>query len=110
MKEENKCTCTIKDISHMPYCELSTPPAEKVCEKNCPDFNGMSILHIEQCQCSCHPVLAKGEISAIAHAIAEDRERVMGLIDKHDPQTGKGTSPVYWGNTLRADLRIIWSI
>jgi len=35
---------------------------EKVCEKNCPDFNGMSILHIEQCQCSCHPVLAKGEI------------------------------------------------
>ena len=35
---------------------------EKVCEKNCPDFNGMSILHTEQCQCSCHPVLAKGEI------------------------------------------------
>jgi len=35
---------------------------EKVCEKNCPDFNGMSILHLEQCGCSCHPVLAKGEI------------------------------------------------
>jgi len=27
---------------------------EKVCEKNCPDYNGMSELHKEQCKCSCH--------------------------------------------------------
>lgn len=27
---------------------------ENVCEKNCPDFNGMAILHNEQCDCSCH--------------------------------------------------------
>jgi len=55
---------------------------EKVCEKNCPDFNGMSILHLEQCDCSCHPVLAKGEISAIAQAIAEERERVVKHVNK----------------------------
>ena len=88
---------------------------EKVCEKNCPDFNGMSILHLEQCDCSCHPVLAKGEIPMIntekilaeyckkfglckekgtcqcrkelkfitkivAQAIAEEREKVRGVI------------------------------
>ena len=35
---------------------------ENVCENNCPDYNGMSILHLEQCECSCHPVLARGEI------------------------------------------------
>ena len=27
---------------------------ELICEKNCPDFNGMAILHKEQCDCSCH--------------------------------------------------------
>lgn len=25
-----------------------------VCEKNCPDYKGMEILHKEQCDCSCH--------------------------------------------------------
>ena len=55
---------------------------EKVCEKNCPDFNGMSILHIEQCQCSCHPVLAKGEISLIHQALAEERERMREKANK----------------------------
>ena len=60
---------------------------EKRCEKNCPDFNGMSILHIEQCDCSCHPVLAKGELSSIHQAIAEERERVVGI--KHKLWTAK---------------------
>ena len=55
---------------------------EKVCEKNCPDYNGMSILHLEQCGCSCHPVLAKGEITSITQAVAEERERVVGEIEK----------------------------
>lgn len=27
---------------------------EKICERNCPDYTGMQILHIEQCNCSCH--------------------------------------------------------
>jgi len=27
---------------------------EKICEKNCPDYKGMQILHKEQCNCSCH--------------------------------------------------------
>ncbi len=27
---------------------------ERVCEKNCPDYKGMEILHKEQCGCSCH--------------------------------------------------------
>ena len=25
-----------------------------VCEKNCPDYKGMEILHREKCECSCH--------------------------------------------------------
>jgi hypothetical protein len=31
-----------------------SPQKEKVCEKNCPDYSGMAILHKEQCDCSCH--------------------------------------------------------
>ena len=27
---------------------------ERVCEKNCPDYLGMEILHKQQCDCSCH--------------------------------------------------------
>ena len=27
---------------------------DRVCEKNCPDYLGMEILHKEQCDCSCH--------------------------------------------------------
>lgn len=27
---------------------------ERICEKNCPDYSGMEILHKEQCDCSCH--------------------------------------------------------
>ena len=30
---------------------------EPICERNCPDFNGMAILHAEQCDCSCHQQL-----------------------------------------------------
>jgi len=30
---------------------------EKVCEKNCPDYKGMGILHNEQCDCSCHKTM-----------------------------------------------------
>jgi len=27
---------------------------EEVCEKNCPDYQGMEILHKKECKCSCH--------------------------------------------------------
>ena len=27
---------------------------ESICEKNCPDYKGMAILHEEKCVCSCH--------------------------------------------------------
>ena len=39
----------IGDNPYKPIKEI-----EKVCEKNCPDYNGMEILHKEQCNCSCH--------------------------------------------------------
>ena len=50
------------DGEYVKFADLlsSLDKPDKVCENNCPDFNGMSILHLEQCACSCHPVLAKG--------------------------------------------------
>lgn len=27
---------------------------EKTCERNCPDYEGMKILHMKWCDCSCH--------------------------------------------------------
>lgn len=43
--------------------DLSDKQEEKICKKNCPDYKGMELLHIEQCDCSCHKKLDKqGEI------------------------------------------------
>jgi len=47
-----KCKCNSGSFNgNCPVCE---PKEEKVCERNCPDYNGMNILHKEDCNCSCH--------------------------------------------------------
>ncbi len=35
---------------------------------------------------------------------AEERERVLQLIDLHDPSTNRDTNPRYWGKTLRTAI------
>jgi len=44
--------------------------------------------------------------TSINQAIAEERERVREMIDRHDPNVKmeRETNPAYWGNTLRAEL------
>ena len=57
---------------------------ENVCENNCPDYNGMSILHLEQCGCSCHPVLAKGDVKCEPTEGKDDAtEEAIALLKKH---------------------------
>ena len=34
-------------------------------------------------------------------------EEVMKIIEKHDPSTGRETSPRYWGNTLRDEVLLL---
>lgn len=68
-KEEKKCSaCKIVEkcfkkgmpvpkalLHERGYCYSIKPFIEEdICEKNCPDYNGMEILHKEQCDCSCH--------------------------------------------------------
>ena len=43
-----------RDFLRQVLNECSQATAEKICEKNCADFAGIEILHLEQCECSCH--------------------------------------------------------
>jgi len=54
---------------------------EKVCEKNCPDFNGMSILHLEQCDCSCHHQAKDNYNTELKEKIINS-PKTFGLTDK----------------------------
>lgn len=39
------------------------------------------------------------------HIRKEERERILKLIDEHDPSTNRETGSKYWGNTLREALK-----
>ena len=72
---------------------------EKILEEYCKKFG----LCKEKGTCQCRKEL-KFITKIVAQAEQEMLKRVVELIDKHDPQTGKDTSPAYWGNTLRASI------
>ena len=63
---------------------------EKVCEQNCADYSGMSVLHAEACTCSCHSLKDEtgrvGQMKAnlFTKAIAWSRSNEQTVGAKHD--------------------------
>jgi hypothetical protein len=54
ISEETEIKFYKKAFSTPSLTDASNLETEPTCERNCPDFNGMAILHKEQCDCSCH--------------------------------------------------------
>lgn len=58
-------------------CLPTAPHSESVCEKNCPDFNGMALLHKQQCGCSCHSAPSDKEAArVIVYQIAQHEAEI----------------------------------
>ena len=58
--------------------------------------------------------ILKGERRRIIEQIREEvkaevLERVLTIVEKHDPSTNRETNKAYWGNTLREELQTLWS-
>jgi len=88
---------------------------QECCEKNCPDYNGMSILHLEQCDCSCHPVLATGELES-SESIGDWKKDCSPECEDgwhtHYPPESNGTccGGIVWGDVKTAFIFTLLSI
>lgn len=71
------------------------PEAERVCEKNCPDYHGMEVLHAEQCICPCHK-----PISTPTEGSMEERFAKLETFTQNIISHIEGNSPVYRQKTF----------